>query len=93
MYEVGYYYQNIWTTPADLKNGEVNVYNENFFRDLSAYYLDWQLLANGKVIRTGRVEDLNVAPQQTAKVKLNIGKTCECKAVLCIVLSGGNRCY
>lgn len=79
MYEVGYYYQNIWTTPADLKNGEVNVYNENFFRDLSAYYLDWQLLANGKVIRTGRVEDLNVAPQQTAKVKLNIGKTCECK--------------
>lgn len=55
------------------------MYNENFFRDLSAYYLDWQLLANGKVIRTGRVEDLNVAPQQTAKVKLNIGKTCECK--------------
>lgn len=41
--------------------------------------MDWQLLANGKVIRTGRVENLNVAPQQTAKVKLNIGKTCECK--------------
>ena len=36
MYEVGYYYQNIWTTPADLKNREVNVYNDNFFRDLSA---------------------------------------------------------
>ena len=79
MYEVGYFYQNIWTTPADLKNGEVNVYNEYFFRDLSAYYMDWEVLANGKVIRTGRVEDLNVAPQQTAKVKLNIGKTCECK--------------
>lgn len=79
MYEVGYFYQNIWTTPADLKNGEVNVYNENFFRDLSAYYMDWEVLANGKVIRTGRVEDLDVAPQQTAKVKLNIGKTCECK--------------
>ncbi|WP_288242860.1 glycoside hydrolase family 2 TIM barrel-domain containing protein [uncultured Bacteroides sp.] len=79
MYEVGYFYQNIWTTLADLKNGEVNVYNENFFRDLSAYYMDWEVLANGKVIRTGRVEDLDVAPQQTAKVKLNIGKTCECK--------------
>lgn len=79
MYEVGYFYQNIWTTPADLKNGEVNVYNENFFRDLAAYYMDWEVLANGKVIRTGRVEDLDVAPQQTAKVKLNIGKTCECK--------------
>lgn len=41
--------------------------------------MDWEVLANGKVIRTGRVEDLDVAPQQTAKVKLNIGKTCECK--------------
>ena len=79
MYEVGYFYQNIWTEPADLKNGEVSVYNENFFRDLSAYYMDWEVLADGKVIRTGRVDELNVAPQQTAKVKLNIGKTCECK--------------
>ena len=40
MYEVGYFYQNIWTTAADLKAGELNVYNENFFRDLSAYALD-----------------------------------------------------
>ncbi|MDO4179713.1 MAG: glycoside hydrolase family 2 TIM barrel-domain containing protein [Bacteroidales bacterium] len=79
MYEVGYYYQNIWTTPADLSKGEVNIYNENFFRDLSAYYMEWQVLKDGKVVRTGRVEDLNVAPQETAKVTLNIGKTCTCK--------------
>ena len=39
MYEVGHFYQNIWTTPADLSKGEVNVFNENFFRDLSAYYM------------------------------------------------------
>ena len=32
-------YQDIWTTPADLKNGEINVFNEYFFRDLSAYYM------------------------------------------------------
>lgn len=77
--EVGYYYQNIWTTPADLSKGEINVYNENFFRDLSAYYLEWEVLKDGKVVRTGRVEDLNVAPQQTAKLALNIGKVCACK--------------
>lgn len=79
MYEVGYYYQNIWTTPADLSKGEVNIYNENFFRDLSAYYMEWQVLKDGKVVRTGRVENLNVAPQETAKVTLNIGNTCTCK--------------
>ena len=79
MYEVGYFYQNIWTTPSDLSKGEVNVFNENFFRDLSAYYMEWQVLKDGKVIRTGRVDDLKVAPQETAKITLNIGKTCTCK--------------
>lgn len=79
MYEVGYYYQNIWTTPADLAQGEVNVYNENFFRDLSAYYMEWVVLADGKAVRSGRVENLNVAPHQTAKIKLDLGKVCKCK--------------
>ena len=78
-YEVGYYYQNIWTTPVDVKHGEVEIYNENFFRDLSAYYLEWTLLADGQAVRSGRVENLNVAPQQRAKVKLAIGNTCNCK--------------
>ena len=78
MYEVGHIYQDIWTTPADLQNGEINVYNENFFRDLSAYYLEWEVLKGGKVIRTGRIDNLNVAPQQTAKLKLDLGKTCQC---------------
>lgn len=79
MYEVGYFYQNIWTTPADLSKGEINVYNENFFRDLSAYCLEWQVLKGGEVVRTGRVDNLDIAPQQTGKVTLNIGKTCTCK--------------
>ena len=70
MYEVGHFYQNIWTTPADLSKGEVNVFNENFFRDLSAYYMEWQVLKDGKVIRTGRVDDLKVAPQETTVATL-----------------------
>ena len=72
MYEVGYYYQDIWTTPGDLSKGEIKVYNENFFRDLSAYYLDWQLLADGELVEAGTVSNLNVAPQQKAKLKLDI---------------------
>lgn len=78
MYEVGYYYQNIWTTPADIRNGEINVFNENFFRDLSAYYMEWEVLKGGKAVRSGRVDNLNVAPQQTVKLKLDLGKTCQC---------------
>ena len=74
-YEVRHFYQNIWTTPANLKNGEINIFNEYFFRDLSAYYLEWEMLKDGKSVRCGRIDTLNVQPQQTAKVKLNLGET------------------
>ncbi len=83
-HEVGYFYQSIWTTPGDLSKGEIKVYNENFSRDLSAYYMEWQLLANGEIMQTGVVQDLNVAPQQTATLKLNLNteKVCPCKELL-----------
>lgn len=82
--EVAYFYQSVWTTPGDLTQGEVKIYNENFFRDLSAYYMEWQLLANGDVVQTGIISDLNVAPQQTATINLpfNIKNICECKELL-----------
>ena len=72
-YEVGYYYQSIWTSPVDLTSGLVEVYNEYFFRDLSNFYLQWELVADGKVIKTGFVNDLNVLPHE--KVKVDLGLT------------------
>ena len=69
-YEVAYFYQSIWTTPEDLSTGKVTIYNENFFRDLSAYYMEWELQADGEVVQSGIVNDLNVAPQQTATIQL-----------------------
>ena len=71
MYEVGYFYQSIWATPADLSRGEIQVFNENFFRDLSNYYAEWTLLADGEPIQTGRADDLKIAPQKTGKIRLN----------------------
>ena len=73
-YEVAHIYQDIWTTPADLANGEINIYNEYFFRDLSAYYMEWEVLKDGRVVRAGHVDDLKVAPQQTVKMKLPLGE-------------------
>ncbi len=75
MYEVGYYYQNIWTTPVDLKKGEIRVYNEYFFRDLSNYKLVWNITVDGKKTQNGVIDHLEVAPQQakifTLGYKLN----------------------
>jgi len=69
--EVRYIYQNIWATASDLEKGEVNIFNENFFIDLSGYYLEWTLLSNGEALQSGVVNDIKADPQQTVKVHLN----------------------
>jgi len=70
MHEVGYYYQSIWVTPVDLRKGSINVYNENFFKDLSDDDLEWQMLVNGTIIQTGVVGQLNIQPHQAAEIQL-----------------------
>ncbi|MDO9153386.1 MAG: glycoside hydrolase family 2 TIM barrel-domain containing protein, partial [Paludibacter sp.] len=70
-YEVKYYYQSIWAEPIDLQTGKISVYNEHFFRNLSAYYAEWQLLSNGVAQQSGFILDLNIAPQETKEMKLN----------------------
>ncbi len=72
MYEVGYYYQNIWTTAKDLSKGEISVYNENFFRDLSAYALEWELLKNGKAVRSGRIENIWTTAKDLSKGEISV---------------------
>ena len=69
-YEVQCQYQSIWTTPVDLARGRVEVYNENFFIGLDAYEMEWQLLADGRVVKAGRIGDLDVAPQQRRAYEL-----------------------
>ena len=40
-YEVGYYYQNVWITDKGLKDGKIEIYNENFFKSLDDLELEW----------------------------------------------------
>jgi beta-galactosidase len=73
MYETGYEYQNIWTDPVDITQGKLRIRNEYFFRDLSNYVMDWTLLCDGRVIRSGQVEQIICAPQGTVEVTLPLG--------------------
>lgn len=73
-YEVRYFYQNVWTTPADLQTGKVKVYNENFFRDLSDLNLEWTLIHDGSPVDTGIITDLNVKPGETAEITIPYSK-------------------
>lgn len=68
--EVRYYYQNIWATAKDLKVGEVEVYNENFFKSLDDVELQWTLESEGKILANGR-NALDIPAQQKRVVKLD----------------------
>lgn len=66
-YEVKYNYQNVHATAKNLRKGQVEVYNENFFTDLSNICLKWTVLADGEPFAQGSVDKLSV-PAQGRKV-------------------------
>ena len=68
-YEIRYQYQNIWTsgTPEAL-----TVFNEFFFRDLEDVMLLWTVERDGEKILSGAVNALDVAPQKSTTLRLNL---------------------
>lgn len=71
-YEIGYQYQNIWTELLDKEKGTIRVKNEYFFRDLKNIRLRWELSDGGKTVKNGVLENIDVAPQQTREINLNL---------------------
>ena len=76
MYEVGYYYQNIWTTLTNRSGSmcQLKVYNENFYTDLSGIRLEWTLLRDGEPVNSGVSDKITAGPQQKGNVSLNVGE-------------------
>jgi beta-galactosidase len=69
-YEVRHFYQSLWVYPVDLRKGEVQLFNEYFFRNASNYYLKWTILCDGKNVQGGVVDDLQIEPQQKKNITL-----------------------
>jgi beta-galactosidase len=74
LYEVRYQYRNILTSKGQGSVDQVRVYNENFFKDLSGYRLEWNVTADGEQILSGNVDDLKVAPQDTVSLSLGFSR-------------------
>lgn len=75
-YEVAYQYRSIHTNSSseDAANGKVQVYNENFFIDLSRYQALWTVEVDGKPVLTGTETAPQVGPQATATMELGFKK-------------------
>lgn len=67
--EMGKVYQNIWFKNFDFKKESVDIYNENFFVDISQYDISYEVKSNGKILKIGKL-NTNVQPQETESVKL-----------------------
>lgn len=70
MTEVKRVYQSVWIDSIDLRKNEMAILNENFFIDLSAYYMDWTIMLNGDIVKSGTLMDVHVVPQSKKIIKL-----------------------
>ena len=74
-YETAYYYQNVWAEDVNVRQGDIAVRNEFFFRDLSNVKMHWQLLVDGQSVLNGEELNLNVSPQGRQLLHLPITNT------------------
>ena len=65
-------FQSITTSVVNLENYQFSVYNRHSHSDLSAYGLNWSLLANGKSIQKGSVEIPVCLPGNSIRVMLPV---------------------
>ncbi|MCR8668714.1 DUF4981 domain-containing protein [Aestuariibaculum sp. M13] len=68
--EVKHIHQDIKFYENNLEDGVIDVKNWYFFRDLSNYKLNWEILENGTVVESGVIDNIVMVPQ--SKKAINI---------------------
>ncbi|MDO6761473.1 glycoside hydrolase family 2 TIM barrel-domain containing protein [Tamlana sp. 2_MG-2023] len=71
LWEVKKQYQNIHVKLTDANALTFEVFNEHFFTNLSDFNLEWDLLKNGRPVKSGSLE-LSVVPQSTKMFSLEV---------------------
>ncbi len=71
MAEVKYVYQDVAITAKDLANGSFEVFNRYYFKNLKDYMITYEITANGKVVRQGKVS-LDIAPQTSKELHVDV---------------------
>ncbi len=70
--EVKKVYQNIGAKAVDLKAGKIAIKNKFFFTNLKEFTTKWELLENGEVVQSGTLAPIDVAPQATKEITLDM---------------------
>ena len=70
--EVGKVYQHIGFKAVNLNNGEIEIKNKYSFTNLSEFTFTWEVVADGQVLKSGEITDLDLAPNTSKKVQLDV---------------------
>ncbi len=70
--EVGKVYQNIGFKAANLNQGEIEIINKYSFTNLSEFNFKWEVVADGQVLKSGEITDMDMAPNTSKKLKLDL---------------------
>ena len=71
MAEVKYVHQNVSITAKDLANGKFEIFNRFYFKNLKEYMISYEVKANDKIIRGGKVS-LDIAPQTAKEFEVKV---------------------
>ena len=69
--EVGKVYQHIGFKAVNLNNGEIEILNKYSFTNLSEFTFIWEVVADGQIIKSGEISDLDLAPNTSKKIQLD----------------------
>ena len=72
MYEFKKLAQPLGVSALDTAQGRFEIFNKNYFVDLSYLELAWTLKVDDKVVQTGTMSMPAIAPRQKQEIKLNI---------------------
>ena len=68
--EVKKVYQQIFVTPVDLATGKVRIRNDYHFQNMDFVNVLWEVTEDGKVIQSGDLGTLAIAPQSEQEVTI-----------------------
>ena len=81
-YEIQYFHQNVWIKNFNAEEGTLEVYNENFFKNIDDLFLKAIISVNGVDTAAANGLEINgIAPQTTQLVKSDVLKNLIAKVI------------
>ncbi len=72
--EVKHVYQNVGFKADDLSSGLFTIENKFRFTNLKKYAFSYEVTANGNVVKSGKLPVIDVAPEQSKQISIDLGK-------------------